>query len=232
MKHVTDKEVEECLNTHYACLEEGMRWQTPFGISFARPEYNTKRPYKIGWYCLYDKEVDFAGASDMMEINGYKAQWLQPDEVLRVVKKCAKKPNDYTVFDKTDALLMLEKVLQTKARLHALFALQWHLTTPDISCLHNPFGLTGSHADNEREFEVLFTGEEDPIDYVSLSDLIAQLKTRELIPPSTWCRGCDKILVDKALLACSRCKKSYYCNTACQTLDWKTRHRALCVKKI
>lgn len=33
---------------------------------------------------------------------------------------------------------------------------------------------------------------------------------------------------ERALLTCARCKKAKYCSKACQTEDWKARHKQLC----
>lgn len=41
------------------------------------------------------------------------------------------------------------------------------------------------------------------------------------------CANCD--ITDVSLFACSNCKQIYYCSKACQTKDWKNRHKELCL---
>lgn len=44
---------------------------------------------------------------------------------------------------------------------------------------------------------------------------------------SYMCYNCHKVLTKKEKKRCGKCKRTYYCGTACQTKDWP-RHKKIC----
>ena len=230
----TDEQVRECLNSRYPRNEDGNKWTTPFGISFATPEYQCK--YQMDWQYIYDKEGT-ALAPDGREFGEFSGGWLEKREVMRLVKRFDQEEEDegFSVYKKPKAVEILENIFHVEARLHYLHCLIWHIKVNGVSCNCNPFDLCHTYASGDWDFEALFKGDDDTTDYIDVYSLLNKMKTKGLIPPSKLCAACGEISFSKekkCLPNCGRCKDTYYCDKKCQKQDWlENDHASKCVKK-
>jgi len=229
MREITDAQVEAQLNARYPVYEEGKRWQTPFGISFAAPNY-TSEGIRVDWYCLYDTETPTAIINErMMELGRRKAFWIEKGEVLHLIKQLDKREQGFSVFAKPDAVVQLEQIFNVEAKLHYLFTLIWHIKVPGhVSCINNPFDLARAYCGGPDNFEVMYEGEEDVCEYVPLYTLLTELGKRQALPTSKYCAACGRVVPKGLASKCGRCKMAHYCNKQCQTVDWQARHKGIC----
>lgn len=69
--------------------------------------------------------------------------------------------------------------------------------------------------------------------FCELGDLRGDIKLLEasLRVHVIYCKVCDRHQCQGSLLACSRCKKSYYCNKICQRIDY-SKHKVRCIEPV
>ncbi len=236
-KSVNDK-LKECLNQRYTSVEDGKKWNTPYGISFGVPDYTGYKGCPNLWYLFYDKEISAMVANDCIQINGLKSIQMDNDEILYLVTQLDKKETSFSVATKPDAVVTLESIYGVEAKFHNMLYLHWHINVPKVaSFINNPFDmkqesatpfLFSASATGESQFEVFFDKDHGKMEFADITDVLPELRRRGLVPAAKFCRGCGVISPLKPLLKCSRCKKAYYCDKECQTEDWSPNHKAKC----
>ncbi len=135
----------------------------------------------------------------------------------------------FTILEKPAAIKVLESVTGAQAQLHWMQFGKWHLVFDDVySAVNNPFNLSLGYSNGGDNFEVarLDNNHDDPMEFVSLGNLLALLEQAGLVKfRCGWCRTYQKLL-----RSCMGCERVRYCGKECQRADWM-RHKSLCRKK-
>lgn len=249
--NIPDDEVINKLDTRYPYKDN--KWTTPFGLSFAKPDYRHKR-YGGLWYYIYNEEGTKLSPYSMttLEKGGqertpqeekdntpiFACGWLEKQEILHLITIFDKKDvNTFNVYQKSTSIMALEYIFDKPATLDGMHCLQWHFETDQFSCCNNPYDLLHVYASTGDEFELFIREQkpdrdesEEPIEYIGYVHLIEELKDRGFIPKTKICDTCKDVSFDK-LKHCGRCKSTFYCNIECQKEGWNKGHKLTCIKK-
>jgi hypothetical protein len=184
-----------------------------------RCDRQSKRTLYRYYYCHIPADIEENGGL------------MSADDLLRVVRMLAAKGPEttFTILEKPAAIKVLESVTGAQAQLHWMQFGKWHLVFDDVySAVNDPFNLSLGYSNGGDNFEVarLDNNHDDPMEFVSLGNLLALLEQAGLVKfRCGWCRTYQKLL-----RSCMGCERVRYCGKECQRADWM-RHKSLCRKK-
>lgn len=122
-----------------------------------------------------------------------------------------------------DGSTLLDKAFEAQSP-EIIFYLLQKAQDPQQLLARIPFEHANPTSDLFKFFLGLAYGETSP--FIQNTDGIKVLETQQKLKKAdVKCQICDK----EASLLCSKCKKIYYCSSACQKAGWKS-HKSICVK--
>lgn len=220
-RQIGNKEVIQRLDARYQSrqTDSGRVWDTSHGVSFLEPPPTKGLPE---WCLLYHMSDEAEGGRSQKD--GKPWRFIEQQEVLHLLDILSNKAVDFSLLAKPASIVLLERLLDTQAKLHWLGCLQWHIRIEDrLSCVCNEFDMCRTYASSSDNFEVSVGEDGDSMECVSLKRVIDIAIQQGLV--AKFCSHCHA--VDRSFQRCSRCRRARYCDIECQRAHWNT-HCKIC----
>ena len=213
MDIVSDEEIQKILHHRYPYVDK--KWITPYGISFTKIID-----------IIYDKWIYIYEPSnreeEIFKYNTQQKQLTGEIEPIHIKKLINIFDNDkfksLCIYDKSDNIIILEKIFNTKAFFHQYYCLCWIIQIDDFTCINDPYHLfqtNNNNNNNNSDFRVIYMNplKNYVVDkYMNIHHLLLLLRKKKAIPVSYICYTCKTISLSNVFC----CNSIYYCSNKCK----------------